>query len=88
MPLYPEFLEEMKGVHADLKNSAGRAGSSSTAAAFLSQFVGDMKSWAHLDIAGVAYENGKPYTPKGGAGFGVRLLVELARANTEAPSLH
>ena len=36
--------------------------------------------WAHLDIAGTAYDNGKPYAPKGGAGFGVRTLVELARA--------
>ena len=44
--------------------------------------------WAHLDIAGTAYENGKPYTPKGGAGFGVRLLVELAAANAGAPDLH
>ena len=35
--------------------------------------------WAHLDIAGTAYDNKKPYTPNGGAGFGVRTLIELAR---------
>ena len=37
--------------------------------------------WAHLDIAGTANDNGKPYAPKGGAGFGVRTLIELARAS-------
>ena len=44
----------MKGSHADLRNSAGRSGGANTAAAFLSQFVGDVQRWAHLDIAGVA----------------------------------
>jgi leucyl aminopeptidase len=37
---------------------------------------------------GVAWDNGKPYTGKGGSGFGVRLLIELARANAGAPDLH
>jgi leucyl aminopeptidase len=79
MPLYPEFLEEMKGLHADLKNSAGRAGSASTAAAFLSQFVGDLQSWGHLDIAGVANlphsQNGRA----GATGFGVASTVAWLR---------
>jgi leucyl aminopeptidase len=80
MPLYPEFLEDMKGVHADLKNSAGRAGSSSTAAAFLSQFVGDMKSWAHLDIAGVAYLAADVSGKRAGAtGFGIASTVSWLR---------
>ena len=80
MPLYPEFLEDMKGVHADLKNSAGRAGSSSTAAAFLSQFVGDMTSWAHLDIAGVAYMSADVSGKKAGAtGFGIASTVSWLR---------
>jgi leucyl aminopeptidase len=36
--------------------------------------------WAHLDIAGVAYnEKGKPYSPAGATGFGVRLLIEFLR---------
>ena len=80
MPLYPEFLEDMKGVHADLKNSAGRAGSASTAAAFLSQFVGDMKSWAHLDIAGVAHLSPEVGGKRAGAtGFGVASTVSWLR---------
>jgi len=36
--------------------------------------------WAHLDIAGVADGLGKPYAQKGASGWGVRLLIELARA--------
>ena len=80
MPLYPEYLEDMKGVHADLKNSGGRAGSANTAAAFLSQFVGDMKSWAHLDIAGVAYLSADVSGKKAGAtGFGLASMVSWLR---------
>ncbi|MEA2562828.1 MAG: leucyl aminopeptidase [Acidobacteriota bacterium] len=80
MPLYPEYLEDMKGVHADLKNSAGRAGSSSTAAAFLSQFVGEMTSWAHLDIAGVAYLAADVSGKRAGAtGFGIASTVSWLR---------
>jgi leucyl aminopeptidase len=88
LPLHPEYADLIKGRYADIANAVeARKAGSITAAEFLRRFTGDVP-WAHLDIAGVAYENGKPYTPKGGAGFGVRLLVELARANTEAPSLH
>ncbi|HEV8582938.1 MAG TPA: leucyl aminopeptidase [Thermoanaerobaculia bacterium] len=81
LPLYPEFLEEMKGTHADLRNAAGRWGGAGLAAAFLSQFVGDMKRWAHLDIAGVA--NVKPDNgggaSAGATGFGVASTVSWLR---------
>ncbi|HEX2413176.1 MAG TPA: leucyl aminopeptidase [Solirubrobacteraceae bacterium] len=88
LPLHPEYADLIKGRYADIANAVeARKAGSITAAEFLRRFTGDVP-WAHLDIAGVAYDNGKPYTPKGGAGFGVRLLVELARAETEAPSLH
>ena len=45
---------------------------------FLARFVGDVP-WAHLDIAGTAWDLDRAYARKGGSGFGVRLLVELAR---------
>lgn len=80
LPVYPEFLEEMKGTHADLRNSAGRWGGASLAAAFLSQFVGEVKRWAHLDIAGVA--NVKPEqgnTGAGATGFGIASAVSWLR---------
>ena len=88
LPLHAEYADLIKGRYGDIMNAVeARKAGSITAAEFLRRFTGDVP-WAHLDIAGVAYENGKPYSPKGGAGFGVRLLVELARANTEAPNLH
>jgi leucyl aminopeptidase len=80
LPLFPEFAEEMKGAQADLRNFGGRPGGASLAAAFLSQFVGDLPRWAHLDIAGVA--NVKAETPSylhGATGFGVALLVHWLR---------
>ena len=56
-----------------------------TAAEFLQPFVGDTP-WAHLDIAGTAWDRGKAYAAKGGSGFGVRLLIELARAQARVPT--
>jgi leucyl aminopeptidase len=80
LPLYPEYLEEMKGTHADLRNSAGRWGSANTAAAFLSQFTGDVKRWAHLDIAGVSNVKADHGGPCAGAtGFGVATAVSWLR---------
>jgi leucyl aminopeptidase len=83
MPLWPEYREEMKGTHADLRNVAGRWGGANTAAAFLSQFVGKTERWAHLDIAATAYVAGdQKGTTKGATGYGVALtsawLLELA----------
>ncbi len=80
LPLYPEYLEEMKGTHADLRNSAGRWGGASLAAAFLGQFTGDVRRWAHLDIAGVSHvkaDNGGGAA--GATGFGVASTVAWLR---------
>ena len=79
LPLYPEFLEEMKGQHADLRNSAGRWGGASTAAAFLSQFVGETRRWAHLDIAGMVNVRADHSPCPGATGFGVALTVSWLR---------
>jgi leucyl aminopeptidase len=79
MPLHPEYTELMKGEVADLSNlGKKRIAGTLTAAAFLEQFVGDT-AWAHLDIAGTAWGTGREYVGNGASGFGVRLLVELAR---------
>ena len=72
----------MKGTHADLRNSAGRWGSANTAAAFLSQFVGDVPRWAHLDIAGVANVKADRAACSGATGFGVATLVGWLRELT------
>jgi leucyl aminopeptidase len=79
LPLHPEFKALMKGTVADLSNLASkRKAGTITAASFLEEFVGETP-WAHVDIAGTAWDVGREYTGKDASGFGVRLLVELAR---------
>ena len=81
LPLHPEYAELIKGRYADIVNATeARKASSITAAEFLARFVGDVP-WAHVDIAGTAWDLDRPYAAKGGSGWGVRLLVELARAH-------
>jgi len=80
MPLHPAYKKQIKSEIADLKNVGGRPGGSCTAAAYLRHFVGDIP-WAHIDIAGTAWDfTEKEYIPKGPSGFGVRLLLEFIRA--------
>jgi leucyl aminopeptidase len=82
LPLHEEYGELVKGTYGDLDNAPeGRKAGTIVGAAFLSNFVGETP-WAHLDIAGSAWDLGRPYAPKGAAGYGVRLLVELARSYT------
>jgi leucyl aminopeptidase len=79
LPLHPEYKELTKGKVADLTNAAAkRKAGTIYAASFLEEFV-DGKPWAHLDIAGTAWDVGREYVGTGATGFGVRLLVELAR---------
>ncbi len=80
LPLHPEYLELTKGQYADLTNAAEqRKAPSSYAAEFLRQFVDD-RPWVHMDIAGTAWGLNRPYVGNGASGFGVRTLIELARA--------
>lgn len=78
MPLESEYKDLIKSDIADLKNTqTGRYGGAITAALFLSEFV-SKTPWAHLDIAGPSFnEKESPLVPKGGSGFGVRLLLQL-----------
>lgn len=79
LPLWPEYRQQIEGDIADMKNSGGPPGGASTAAALLSEFAQDYP-WAHLDIAGTASSDAhRHYLRKGGVGFGVRLLTQLAR---------
>lgn len=85
MPLGKPHDDMIKSDVADMKNVGPKEGGSSTAAAFIGRFVKEGQSWAHLDIAGMAWTSKeKPTCPKGGAGFGVRLLDEWVRQNYEA----
>jgi leucyl aminopeptidase len=78
MPLHPEYADMVKGRFAQITNRTERREASAiTGAEFLHHFAGDVP-WAHLDIAGVGDNGRAPYLDKGGTGFGVRLLTELA----------
>jgi leucyl aminopeptidase len=80
LPLHPEYKELTKGTDADLTNaSPKRKASTIYAGSFLEEFV-DGRPWVHLDIAGTAWDVGREYVGKGPSGFGVRLLVDLARS--------
>lgn len=75
LPLWEEYAAQLKSDIADVKNIGGRPAGTITAGTFLHKFVGDV-TWAHLDIAGTAWEEkGRHYLTKGATGVGVRLLI-------------
>jgi len=77
MPLGKAYHQQLKSHVADMKNIGGPAGGSITAACFLERFVAETP-WAHLDIAGKAWSDKSTTTvPKGGTGYGVRLLSRM-----------
>jgi leucyl aminopeptidase len=83
MPLHDSYEQDIKSPIADIKNVGDRWAGSISAALFLKHFVNDVP-WAHLDIAGTTwcYKN-QPTVPKGGSGFGVRLLDRLVADHYE-----
>ena len=84
LPLHPEYDELVAGKYADLDNAPeARKAGTIIGASFLQNFVGETP-WAHLDIAGSAWDLGRAYVGKGASGYGVRLLVELARSYGDA----
>ena len=80
LPLWPEYKNMIKSDIADIKNIGVGGAGTITAAAFLSNFVGDYP-WVHLDIAGTAWKqrgtSQKGYIKNGATGVGVMLIVEL-----------
>lgn len=80
MPLDPAYAKAIEGTVAELRNVTDKRtkAQACTAAAFLHHFAGGLP-WAHIDIAGVADGTGWAWAERGGTGFGVRLLVALAR---------
>lgn len=78
LPIDEEYKEQIKGVYADLNNVGGRDAGTITAGLFLQHFT-DGVPWAHLDIAGTAWDGKQDYHTKGATGFGVRLLTYLVQ---------
>ena len=80
MPLPPELRKGLDSTVADIANiDNSRLAGMLSAGTFLKEFVEGFR-WAHLDIAGPSYNEGRPWgcTPKGGTGFAVRTLVRFA----------
>ncbi len=81
LPITDEARESLKSDTADLRSGGKhRYGGALVAAAFLQHFIPEGTSWAHLDIAGPAWNDEAPhgYTPAGGTGAAVRTLISLA----------
>ncbi len=84
MPMGPEYDKLINSPIADMKNLGGRYAGSTTAAQFLGRFINKGMPWAHLDIAGVTWaESARALVPKGGTGYGVRLLNRFVADNYE-----
>jgi leucyl aminopeptidase len=79
MPLAPEYDKMIDSKFADMKNTGGsRWGGAITAAQFIKRFVDDKIPWAHLDIAGTAFDSRQNDVNRSwGSGWGVRLLDRL-----------
>ena len=82
LPIPDGTRKKLDSKVADLRSGGNRWGGALTAAAFLQSFVPDDISWAHLDIAGPAFNDDAPYdyVPSGGTGMAVRTLVALAQS--------
>ncbi|OIN81919.1 leucyl aminopeptidase [Mycobacterium malmoense] len=80
MPLPDELKDDLKSTVADLANVSGqRYAGMLVAGVFLREFVADGVSWAHIDVAGPAYNTGSPwgYTPKGATGVPTRTMFAV-----------
>nr|WP_234974400.1 leucyl aminopeptidase [Williamsia sterculiae] len=80
MPLPSELRKDLSSRVADLANvTNARWGGMLVAAIFLREFVAEGVQWAHIDVAGPAFNTGGPwgYTPKGGTGVPVRTIIAV-----------
>jgi leucyl aminopeptidase len=85
MPMPAHLRKGMDSSIADIANMGERMGGGLVAGLFLKEFIAEGTTWAHLDIAGPAFNESGPfgYTPKGGTGSAVRTLVRLAERAAE-----
>jgi leucyl aminopeptidase len=80
MPLPDELKDDLKSTVADLSNVSGqRFAGMLVAGVFLREFVADAVQWAHIDVAGPAYNTGSPWgcTPKGATGVPTRTMFAV-----------
>lgn len=80
MPLWSEYEVNLKSDVADISNYSGKPICGAIdAAIFLKEFIDEHPSWAHIDIAGVAFQSSKYGTQKSSTGYGVELLLDFIR---------
>lgn len=86
MPLPKELRKSLDSPIADLANIGDRMGGMLVAGLFLQEFIPEGTPWAHLDIAGPAFNEGDThgYTPSGGTGVAVRTLVQFVRDTADS----
>jgi leucyl aminopeptidase len=78
LPMWENYRTEMNSEIADIKNYHGKPiAGAITAAKFLEAFIHEHPSWAHLDIAGVAFGDSEFAKTKSGTAFGVQLLLKF-----------
>lgn len=88
LPIWEEYLDDMKSDVADIKNFSGRPiAGAITAAKFLEFFTESHPAWAHLDIAGVAFGDSEFSIQKSATGYGVRLLTQFIQKEIEVKSV-
>jgi len=84
-PMSDAYDKEIDSPIADMKNVGNKGAGSITAAQFLQRYIKKGTPWAHLDIAGMAWQGkDKPVCPKGATAYGVRLLDQFVRNSYEA----
>ena len=80
LPLWDAYKEDLKSDVADVRNFSGKPIAGAIGAAkFLEVFTDQHPAWAHLDIAGVAFQDSEFSSQKSATGFGVRLLIDYLR---------
>ena len=85
MPMGENWNKMTDSKIADMQNIGGPYGGSTTAAEFLYRFINKETAWAHLDIAGMAWnEKAKDTVPVGAVGFGVGTLYQLVKQNSNS----
>jgi len=83
LPLHPSHFDQIDSLIADIKNTGGSPGAS-IGAAVVGTFIDEDLPWVHLDIAGVDWrDTATPTAPIGHAGWGVRFMDQLLRAESE-----
>ena len=82
LPLWDEYFDLIRATYADIQNISKKYAGTITAGMFLKEFADHTSSWAHLDIAGTAWNESHPklLSPIGATGVGVRLFVNLVKS--------